>query len=80
MAPDEGSSDDGGDLSAVLSGGETPDAAPTVRNRIDPAVEGVWLRRRPPSDRPGVPRMSTVVLLVAFFAVLVLYLVLGRAH
>ncbi|WP_040781291.1 hypothetical protein [Nocardia pneumoniae] len=80
MAPDEGSSDEVGDLSSGSSGGDSPDAPPNVRNRIDPAVDGVWLRHRPPPDRPGIPRMSTVVLLVAFVAVLALYIVLGHGH
>ncbi|MEV6321262.1 hypothetical protein AB0M45_08710 [Nocardia sp. NPDC051787] len=80
MAPGEGSSDEGGELSSGSSGGESPDASPNVRNRIDPSVDGVWLRHRLPPDRSGMPRMSTVVLVVAFFAVLALYLVLGHGR
>lgn len=38
----------------------------------------MWLRRSPPPQRPGVPRMSTVALLVAFLAVLALYVVLHQ--
>ncbi|WP_195042104.1 hypothetical protein [Nocardia beijingensis] len=59
-------------------GGETPDTPPYVRSRTDPAVENVWLRRSPPPQRPGVPRVSTVALLVAFLAVLALYLVVHQ--
>lgn len=80
MAPGEGSSDEGGDLSSGSSGGESPDASPNVHNRIDPSVDGVWLRHRPPPGRPGMPRTSTVMLLVAFFAVLALYIVLGNGR
>ncbi|MBF6297037.1 hypothetical protein IU459_05705 [Nocardia amamiensis] len=79
MAPGEGSSDEGGELSSGSSGGESPDASPNVRNRIDPSVDGVWLRHRPPG-RSGMPRTSTVVMLVAFFAVLALYIVLGNGR
>ncbi|WP_157172850.1 hypothetical protein [Nocardia exalbida] len=78
MAPDEGSSDTGDDISTGSMGGEAPDAPPYVRSRTDPAVENVWLRRRPPPPRPGLPRMSTVALLAAFLAVLTLYVVLHQ--
>ncbi|MGK8509719.1 hypothetical protein ACRS5S_17285 [Nocardia asiatica] len=76
MAPGEGSSDAGEEISSGSSGGEAPDAPPPVRSSSDPSVENVWLRRRPPPARPGAPRMSTVILLVAFLAVLALYIVL----
>ncbi|MFR9751318.1 hypothetical protein ACL02S_09800 [Nocardia sp. 004] len=75
MAPDEGSSDEGDDLSENETGGDAPDAPTQVRGRPDPVVESMWLRRRRPSRR-GVPRVSTIVLLVAFCAVLALYIVL----
>ncbi|WP_063024158.1 hypothetical protein [Nocardia niwae] len=78
MAPGEGSSDAGDDVSIGSAGGETPDAPPYVRSRNDPAVENVWLRPSPPPPRRGVPRMSTVALVVAFLAVLALYLVLHQ--
>ncbi|WP_174186416.1 hypothetical protein [Nocardia barduliensis] len=79
MAPGEGSSDAGEDVSSGSSGGETPDAPPYVRGRSDPSVENVWLRRRPPPERPGAPRMSTVILVVAFLAVLALYIMLHQS-
>ncbi|WP_039800055.1 hypothetical protein [Nocardia araoensis] len=78
MAPGDGSSDAGDDLSIGSVGGEAPDVPPQVRSRTDPAVENVWLRRSPPPGRPGVPRMSTVALLLAFLAVLALYVVLHQ--
>ncbi|WP_330229047.1 hypothetical protein OHA40_23515 [Nocardia sp. NBC_00508] len=80
MAPGEGSSDEGADVSSGSSGGETPDAPTNARNSLDPSVDGVWLRRRRPPDRPGVPRISTVVLLVAFFGILALYIALGHGR
>ncbi|UAK35188.1 hypothetical protein K8O92_16010 [Nocardia asteroides] len=78
MAPGEGSSDADDEVSTGSIGGEAPDAPPYVRGRTDPSVESVWLRRRPAPHRSGVPRMSTVALLVAFLAVLVLYIVLRQ--
>lgn len=37
----------------------------------------MWLRTRPPSlPRPGRPRLSTVLLIVIFIAVLLAYLML----
>ncbi|WP_280345330.1 hypothetical protein [Nocardia abscessus] len=78
MAPGEGSSDEREDVSSGSAGGEAADAPPHVQGRSDPSVENVWLRRRPPPERPGAPRMSTVALLIVFLAVLALYIVLHQ--
>ncbi|MGQ4614439.1 hypothetical protein [Nocardia sp. R7R-8] len=78
MAPGDGSSDTGDDLSIISVGGEAPDVPLYVRSRTDPAVENVWLRRSPRPGRPGIPRMSTVALLAVFLAVLTLYVMLHQ--
>ncbi|MEU4315166.1 hypothetical protein [Nocardia sp. NPDC024068] len=58
--------------------GEPADAAPARGPHIDPAVEIGWLGRRIPRPRRR-PRPTTVLLVVAFTAVLVLYLILQPA-
>ncbi|MFI6168920.1 hypothetical protein ACIBCN_19215 [Nocardia sp. NPDC051052] len=67
--------DDGGDTSGDSPSSEVPDAPPNTRRGIDPTVEGVWLRHRPP-PRPGRPRFSTVLLVAAFIALLTLWVTL----
>ncbi|WP_227983645.1 hypothetical protein [Nocardia spumae] len=54
-------------------GGDPPDAAkPAPRRGLSDSVEAGWLR---PHTRPlGRPRASTVVLLLAWIGVLILYL------
>ncbi|WP_327109689.1 hypothetical protein OHB12_17570 [Nocardia sp. NBC_01730] len=56
------------------------DAPPYVPSRSDPSVEGVWLRHgaAPLPHSRGGPRLSTVVLVGAFVAVLALYIVLHQ--
>ncbi|MGW0181710.1 hypothetical protein [Nocardia sp. NPDC003345] len=55
--------------------GEPVDAVPPRGPQIDPAVELGWLGRRTPRPRRR-PRLSTVLLVAAFVAVFVLYLIL----
>ncbi len=54
-------------------GGDPPDAAkPVTRRVLSDSVEAGWLR---PRTQPlGRPRVSTVVLLLAWIGVLILYL------
>ncbi|WP_028479755.1 hypothetical protein [Nocardia sp. CNY236] len=77
MAGGEGPGEED-DLDSDSPGGEAPDAPPNLRSKTDPSVDGLWLRRRTLSARVGAPRMSTVVLIVTFCAVFVLYVVLHR--
>lgn len=56
--------------------GEAPAPSGAATRRGDPAVEITWLGRRLPRRRGHLPRLSTVLLLGAFIAVLVLYLML----
>ncbi|MBF6350945.1 MULTISPECIES: hypothetical protein [Nocardia] len=51
-----------------------PVDAPDRSLRTDPAVEHNWLQRR--ARRTHRPRLSTVLLVTAFSAVLILYLLL----
>ncbi|MEV6430665.1 hypothetical protein [Nocardia sp. NPDC051463] len=78
MATGDGPADDASGGSGDYPARDTGDAPPYQRSTHDPAVESVWLRHRPPSPRrhPALPRASTVVLLAAFVAVLLVYLVL----
>ncbi|MET7769572.1 hypothetical protein [Nocardia sp. NPDC005366] len=72
-----GSGDDSSDDSGVPDGpapGETPEGPPG-RRALDPSVESVWLGRARPQPL-GRPRLSTLLLVVAFSALLVLYLTL----
>ncbi|MEV3965127.1 hypothetical protein AB0M34_30285 [Nocardia sp. NPDC050193] len=55
--------------------GEPADRPPRRRS-VDPAVESGWLDRRPRPHPTGMPRLSTVLLVLAFAGVLVLYLIL----
>ncbi|MGW5385043.1 hypothetical protein [Nocardia sp. NPDC003963] len=74
MVSGDGSDDpiggDGGDRT-----GEPADGPPRARS-TDPAVENSWLDRRPRPTGTGRPRLSTVLLVIAFAAVFVLYLIL----
>ncbi|MEU4344866.1 hypothetical protein AB0H00_26995 [Nocardia sp. NPDC023852] len=81
MAPGDGPSDDGAEISTGSPGGEPADAPPYVRSRTDPSVEGGWLAHMTatPPHRHGGPRLSTVFLAAAFVAVLVLYIVLRQS-
>jgi hypothetical protein len=49
---------------------------------IDPSVESMWLRRPPPRPpgRHRLPRASTLLLVAAFLALLVLYFVVQPGH
>lgn len=77
MASGDGSDDPiGGDEGG--SPGESADGPPRSRS-TDPAVESNWLDRRPRLHPTGRPRLSTVLLALAFAAVLVLYLILQPA-
>ncbi|MGY4102727.1 hypothetical protein ACW2Q0_24680 [Nocardia sp. R16R-3T] len=74
MHSGDGPTDDGPDLGGPPST-DPGDPLPYRRGTHDPAVESVWLRRRPsPPLRRGVPRITTVLLVAAFIAVLMLYL------
>ncbi|MFI6366048.1 hypothetical protein ACIBG0_25210 [Nocardia sp. NPDC050630] len=75
MHSGDGPTDDGPDLGGSPST-DPGDPPPHRRGTHDPAVESVWLRRTPPlPPRPrGIPRMTTVLLVAAFIAVLLLYL------
>ncbi|WP_227996104.1 hypothetical protein [Nocardia australiensis] len=83
MASGDGSADDGdgADFSGDPPFSDAGDTPPYRPSGIDPSVEPVWLRRRSPRPRryPTLPRLSTIMLLGAFVAALVLYTVL-RAH
>ncbi|NUP27153.1 MAG: hypothetical protein HOQ36_13500 [Nocardia sp.] len=74
MVSGDGSDDtiggDGGDTS-----GGSADGPPRTRS-TDPAVEGSWLDRRVLPTGTGRPRLSTVLLVIAFVGVFVLYLIL----
>ncbi|WP_147132543.1 hypothetical protein [Nocardia ninae] len=70
-----GDGPDDGEASGSSPGSEAPDAPPNVRRETDPSVESVWLRHRLP-PRPGRPRVSTVLLVVAFISLLALWVVL----
>ncbi|HLS77817.1 MAG TPA: hypothetical protein VK083_13605 [Nocardia sp.] len=48
---------------------------PTRRRSADPTVESVWLGRRRRERPPGRPRLTTVLMVVAFTGLLVLYFV-----
>ena len=58
--------------------GESADG-PARSRHADPAVERNWLDRRSRPLPIGRPRLSTILLLFAFAAVLVLYLILQPA-
>lgn len=75
---DSGDGSGGAELDAGgnAQGGETPRPSGAAPRRGDPAVEITWLDRRLPRRRGHLPRLSTVLLLGAFIAVLVLYLML----
>ncbi|KIA63832.1 hypothetical protein [Nocardia vulneris] len=73
-------SGDGPDEDAAGSSpsAEAPDAPPIVGRGIDPSVEGVWLRHRLP-PRPGRPRISTVLLVLAFIALFTVWVLFRPA-
>lgn len=74
MVSGDGSDDTiGGDGGG--SPGEPADGPPRGRS-ADPAVESSWLDRRFRPHPAGRPRISTVLLVLAFAAVLVAYLIL----
>ncbi|MGA6206340.1 hypothetical protein [Nocardia testacea] len=74
MVSGDGSDDTiGGDGGG--SPGEAADGAPRGRS-ADPVVESGWLDRRARPHPTGRPRLSTALLVIAFVAVLVLYLFL----
>ncbi|MFD0363575.1 hypothetical protein ACFQZZ_19175 [Nocardia sp. GCM10030253] len=78
MASGDGPTDDGAGGSGDISAREPVDAPPHQRGTHDLTVESVWLRHRPPPLRrhPALPRASTILLVAAFIAVLLLYLML----
>ncbi|ONM48150.1 hypothetical protein [Nocardia donostiensis] len=54
-----------------------PDLPPMNHRRTDPAVDTGWLNRGGQARRRRrLPRLSTVLLVAAFLAILVLYLAL----
>ncbi|MET8799155.1 hypothetical protein ABZV91_22440 [Nocardia sp. NPDC004568] len=72
-------SGDGSDDTIGGDGGGSPGEAadgPQRGRSADPAVESSWLDRRARPHPTGRPRLSTVLLVIAFVAVLVLYLIL----
>ncbi|MEV0109207.1 hypothetical protein AB0H42_23090 [Nocardia sp. NPDC050799] len=74
MVSGDGSDDSiGGDGGG--SPGEPADGPPRSRS-ADPAVESSWLDRRVRPQPAGRPRISTVLLVLGFAAVFVLYLIL----
>ncbi|WP_067840603.1 hypothetical protein [Nocardia lijiangensis] len=74
MAPGDGPPEGGSET----SGGSPPPDAPALapHGPTDPAVESVWLGRRRTPVHLGRPRLSTLLMLAAFVAVLVLYIAL----
>ncbi|WP_345499865.1 hypothetical protein [Nocardia callitridis] len=75
---DDGGGDDQPDDDDDRREEEAPDAPPVVSRGIDPTVDEMWLApHSAPTRRFGVPRLSTVLLVVAFVALLVLYAFLG---
>lgn len=73
---DESSGEDDAERSGPEPAAGPPDPPP--RSRVwDPAVDSVWLGRRRPVRPLGRPRLSTVLMVAAFAALLVLYLVVG---
>ncbi|MFC8531784.1 hypothetical protein [Nocardia sp. NPDC057227] len=60
----------------IGAGGGGADAGPRTPRAHDP-VETTWLgTRRPPPPRLGRPRLSTVLLVLAFAALLTTYIML----
>ncbi|MFQ6329399.1 MULTISPECIES: hypothetical protein [unclassified Nocardia] len=78
MATGDGPADDASGGSVDYPARDAGDALPYQRSTHDPSVESVWLRHRPPPLRrhPALPRASTVLLVAAFVAVLLVYLML----
>ncbi|WP_405177838.1 hypothetical protein OG225_26815 [Nocardia sp. NBC_01377] len=72
-----GSGDDSSDDSGVSGGSPPADTpgGPPGRHAFDPSVESVWLGRTRP-QRLGRPRLSTLLLIVAFVALFAMYLTL----
>lgn len=76
METGDGSGGEEVDAGGGAQGGEVPRPSGATARRGDPAVEITWLGRRLPRRRGPLPRLSTLLLLGAFIAVLVLYLML----
>ncbi|MBF6215117.1 hypothetical protein IU433_29820 [Nocardia puris] len=68
--------DDGDEIETM--DGTQPDPPDPVlpRGRLDPAVDSVWLGRRRTPAHLGRPRLSTVLLVTVFIALLSLYVAL----
>ncbi|MEV0297788.1 hypothetical protein [Nocardia sp. NPDC050710] len=75
MASGDGS-DDGSNVSGGSPTSEPGDVPPPGRHIYDPGAESVWLGRRHPQHL-GRPRISTILLIIAFVALFALYIVLG---
>lgn len=75
VSGDGSGQEEAGGAGGSAPGGEAPAPPGATARRGEPAVELRWLGRRLPRPRRGpLPRLSTLLLLAAFIAVLVLYL------
>ncbi|MCP2289884.1 hypothetical protein ACFYT3_20735 [Nocardia amikacinitolerans] len=74
MAPGDGPPEGGPETSGGSPPPDTPALAP--HGPMNDAVESVWLGRRRTPVHLGRPRLSTLLMLAAFVAVLVLYIAL----
>ncbi|WP_225724788.1 MULTISPECIES: hypothetical protein [unclassified Nocardia] len=75
--PRDSGADLSGDNSSSADGPDLPEpqAKGSRYPTVDPTVDSVWLGRRSPARHPGWPRLSTVLLVAAFIAVLVIYFI-----